>query len=52
MWKPSLKRRTWRWKVVSGLFAGTAASSRLPAPCSSLGTGVSLAGSTWEGRPS
>lgn len=49
MWKPSLKRRTWRWKVVSGLFA---ASSQLPAPCSSLGTGASLAGSTWEGHPS
>lgn len=37
MWKPSLKRRTWRWRVVSRLLTGTAASSRLPAPCSSLG---------------
>lgn len=52
MWKPSLNCRTWRWKVVSGLLTGTAASSQLPAPCSSLGTGVSLAGSVREGRPS
>lgn len=45
LWKPSPKHRTWRWKVVSGLLGGAAASSQLPAPCSALGTGLGLAGS-------
>lgn len=50
LWKPSLKRRMWRWEVASGLLTGTVASSRLPAPCSSLGMGGSLAGSV-QGSP-